>query len=90
MSFNMWRVNPLMRLVLSRLNRGKRKTRLQEPSRSIEQWTIGTFRVDNVIKLKSEIIWTGDLGSANLHVKRLLRSRWTSWAYCYAFIKEYT
>ena len=60
---NMWPVNPLMCLVPSRLNCGKRKTRLQEPSRSIAQWTIGTFRVDNVITLKSEIIWTGDLGS---------------------------
>ena len=60
---NMWRVNPLMCLVPSRLNCGKRKTRLQEPSRSIAQWTIGTFRVDNVITLKSEIIWTDDLGS---------------------------
>ena len=33
-------------LVPRRLRYGERKTRLQEPSRSIAQWTMGTFSVD--------------------------------------------
>ena len=33
-------------LVLRRLKCGKPKTRLNEPSRSIAQWTMGTFSVD--------------------------------------------
>ena len=33
-------------LVPRRLKCGKRKTRLHEPSRSIAQWTMGTFNVD--------------------------------------------
>ena len=44
-SFADWSVNCSC-LVPRRIKCGKRETRLHEPSRSIAQWTMGTFSVD--------------------------------------------